>query len=49
LELAVKYRTHVDTVLAYRGRHLEARGQQKEADERFLQYAEQVIRAEEMR
>ncbi|KAG5191643.1 intraflagellar transport protein 80 [Tribonema minus] len=41
LELAVQYRSHVDTVLGYRQRHLAAFKKQ-ETDARFLQYAEQV-------
>lgn len=45
LELAVRYTTdagtHVDTVLAYRGRFLAANGLQ-ETDKNFLQYADQV-------
>ncbi|KAF2978760.1 hypothetical protein EK904_012369, partial [Melospiza melodia maxima] len=39
LELAVKHRTHVDTVLAYRQKFLEDFGK-KETNQRFLQYAE---------
>ncbi|EHB13439.1 Intraflagellar transport protein 80-like protein [Heterocephalus glaber] len=39
LELAVKYKTHVDTVLAYRQKFLETFGKQ-ETNERYLQYAE---------
>ncbi|XP_059711833.1 intraflagellar transport protein 80 homolog [Haemorhous mexicanus] len=39
LELAVKHRTHVDTVLAYRRKFLEDFGK-KETNQRFLQYAE---------
>ncbi|NXQ68366.1 IFT80 protein, partial [Quiscalus mexicanus] len=41
LELAVKHRTHVDTVLAYRQKFLEDFGK-KETNQRFLQYAEGV-------
>ncbi|XP_078065148.1 intraflagellar transport protein 80 homolog isoform X3 [Mustelus asterias] len=41
LELAVKYKTHVDTVLAYRRKFLED-FQKEEANKRFLQYAEGV-------
>ncbi|CAL8375185.1 unnamed protein product [Gadus morhua 'NCC'] len=41
LELAVKHKTHVDTVLAYRGRYLQRVGR-KESSKRFLQYAEGV-------
>ncbi|KAM4770065.1 intraflagellar transport protein 80 homolog isoform 1-T1 [Cyanocitta cristata] len=39
LDLAVKHRTHVDTVLAYRQKFLEDFGK-KETNQRFLQYAE---------
>ncbi|XP_066203774.1 intraflagellar transport protein 80 homolog isoform X3 [Saccopteryx leptura] len=39
LELAVKYKTHVDTVLAYRQKFLETFGKQ-ESNKRYLQYAE---------
>uniref|UniRef100_A0A8C5ILX9 Intraflagellar transport 80 n=1 Tax=Junco hyemalis TaxID=40217 RepID=A0A8C5ILX9_JUNHY len=39
LELAVKHRTHVDTVLAYRQKFLEDFGK-KETNQRFLQYAQ---------
>ncbi|NWV07561.1 IFT80 protein, partial [Ptilonorhynchus violaceus] len=39
LDLAVKHRTHVDTVLAYRQKFLEDFGK-KETNPRFLQYAE---------
>uniref|UniRef100_A0A3Q4BDA6 Uncharacterized protein n=1 Tax=Mola mola TaxID=94237 RepID=A0A3Q4BDA6_MOLML len=41
LELAVKHKTHVDTVLAYRQKFLEKFGR-KETNKRFLQYAEGV-------
>ncbi|NWT08394.1 IFT80 protein, partial [Vireo altiloquus] len=41
LELAVKHRTHVDTVLAYRQKFLADFGK-KETNQRFLQYAEGV-------
>lgn len=41
LELAVKHKTHVDTVLAFRQRFLQKFGR-KEANKRFLQYAEGV-------
>ncbi|NWV82152.1 IFT80 protein, partial [Dasyornis broadbenti] len=41
LDLAVKHRTHVDTVLAYRQKFLEDFGK-KETNQRFLQYAEGV-------
>ncbi|XP_038273153.1 intraflagellar transport protein 80 homolog isoform X2 [Dermochelys coriacea] len=39
LELAVKHKTHVDTVLGYRQKFLEDFGK-KETNKRFLQYAE---------
>ncbi|VTJ86153.1 Hypothetical predicted protein [Marmota monax] len=39
LELAVKYKTHVDTVLAYRQKFLETFGKQ-ETNKRYLQYGE---------
>lgn len=39
LDLAVKYKTHVDTVLAYRQKYLEKFGKQ-ETNKRYLQYAE---------
>ncbi|XP_078522985.1 intraflagellar transport protein 80 homolog [Lissotriton helveticus] len=42
LELAVKHRTHVDTVLAYRQKYLEDFNKQ-ETNKRFLQYAEGVV------
>jgi intraflagellar transport protein 80 len=41
LEIAVKYRSHVDTCLGYRQRFLEQFGR-RETDQRFLQYANQV-------
>ncbi|XP_067102166.1 intraflagellar transport protein 80 homolog [Osmerus mordax] len=41
LELAVKYKTHVDTVLAYRLKFLQDFSKQ-ETNKRFLQYAEGV-------
>uniref|UniRef100_A0A1A7YHY2 Intraflagellar transport 80 homolog n=1 Tax=Iconisemion striatum TaxID=60296 RepID=A0A1A7YHY2_9TELE len=41
LELAVKHKTHVDTVLAYRQRFLQKFGR-KETSKRFLQYSEGV-------
>ncbi|XP_063772228.1 intraflagellar transport protein 80 homolog isoform X1 [Pseudophryne corroboree] len=41
LELAVKHKTHVDTVLAYRQKYLEDFNK-KETNKRFLQYAEGV-------
>uniref|UniRef100_A0AAR2IHX4 Intraflagellar transport 80 homolog (Chlamydomonas) n=1 Tax=Pygocentrus nattereri TaxID=42514 RepID=A0AAR2IHX4_PYGNA len=42
LELAVKHKTHVDTVLAHRQRFLQDFGK-KETNKRFLQYSEGVI------
>ncbi|CAH1781800.1 unnamed protein product [Owenia fusiformis] len=41
LELAVKHKTHVDTVLAYRKRYL-GQFDRKEKNKRFLQYSEGV-------
>uniref|UniRef100_A0A6I8Q145 Intraflagellar transport protein 80 homolog n=1 Tax=Xenopus tropicalis TaxID=8364 RepID=A0A6I8Q145_XENTR len=41
LELAVKHKTHVDTVLAYRQKYLD-NFNKKETNKRFLQYAEGV-------
>ncbi|XP_055013353.1 intraflagellar transport protein 80 homolog [Boleophthalmus pectinirostris] len=41
LELAVKHKTHVDTVLAFREKFLQRFGR-KESNKRFLQYAEGV-------
>lgn len=41
LELAVKHKTHVDTVLAYRHKFLQKFGR-TETNKRFLQYAEGV-------
>ncbi|XP_030071802.1 intraflagellar transport protein 80 homolog [Microcaecilia unicolor] len=41
LELAVKHKTHVDTVLAFRQKYLEDFSK-KETNQRFLQYAEGV-------
>lgn len=41
LELAVKHKTHVDTVLGYRQKYMEQYGK-KEANKRFLQYKEGV-------
>lgn len=41
LELAVKYKTHVDTVLAYREKFLQ-KFDRKETNKRFLQYEEGV-------
>lgn len=43
LELAVKYKTHVDTVLAHRQKFLQDFGKQ-ETNKRFLQYSEGVRR-----
>uniref|UniRef100_A0A8D0B0J4 Intraflagellar transport protein 80 homolog n=1 Tax=Salvator merianae TaxID=96440 RepID=A0A8D0B0J4_SALMN len=42
LELAVKHKTHVDTVLAYRQKFLDDFGK-KETNQRFLQYAEGLL------
>lgn len=41
LDIALKFRTHVDTVLGYRQRFLE-QFNKKETDQRFIQYASQV-------
>lgn len=41
LDIAVKYRSHVDTTLAYRMKFLEEFGK-KETDNKFLQLASQV-------
>eukprot|EP00057_Strongylocentrotus_purpuratus_P035142 XP_797867.3 PREDICTED: intraflagellar transport protein 80 homolog [Strongylocentrotus purpuratus] len=41
LELAVKYKTHVDTVLAYRQQFLDS-FEKKETNKRFLQYSQGV-------
>ncbi|KAJ3051223.1 Intraflagellar transport protein 80 [Rhizophlyctis rosea] len=41
LELAVKYKTHVDTVLYFREKYLRSLGS-KETSKRFLQYAQGV-------
>jgi len=41
LELAIKHKTHVDTVLAFRHRHLEEIGW-KENLPKFQQYSEKV-------
>ncbi|XP_067950090.1 intraflagellar transport protein 80 homolog isoform X2 [Watersipora subatra] len=41
LELAVKHKTHVDTVLAYRQKYLK-RFEREETSQRFLQYMEGV-------
>ena len=41
LELAVKHKTHVDTVLAYRKKYLK-NFDKKETNKRFMQYSEGV-------
>lgn len=41
LQLAIKFKTHVDTVLAYRMRYI-ARFGKKEINKLFLQYEKQV-------
>jgi intraflagellar transport protein 80 len=41
LDIALKFRTHVDTVLGYRQRFLDQFGKQ-ETDPRFIQYGQQV-------
>ena len=41
LELAVKHKTHVDTVLGYRQKYMDQYGK-KESNKRFLQYKEGV-------
>ena len=41
LDIALKFRTHVDTVLGYRQRFLE-QFNKRETDQRFIQYASQV-------
>merc|ERR1719316_2565901 len=41
LELALKHQTHVDTVLAYRARHLQQM-KHVETNEQFKQWAQQV-------
>eukprot|EP01029_Cantina_marsupialis_P021312 TRINITY_DN5085_c0_g1_i1.p1 TRINITY_DN5085_c0_g1~~TRINITY_DN5085_c0_g1_i1.p1 ORF type:complete len:753 (+),score=192.31 TRINITY_DN5085_c0_g1_i1:121-2379(+) len=41
LDIAIKYKTHVDTVLAFRQQWLAPSGSE-ETDERFKQYSEQV-------
>merc|ERR1711959_510165 len=41
LELALKHQTHVDTVLAYRARHLQQM-KHEETNEQFKQCAEQI-------
>ncbi|KAK3271476.1 Intraflagellar transport protein 80 [Cymbomonas tetramitiformis] len=46
LELAVNYRTHVDTVIYFRQKHLEA-AKRQETNKRFLQYVTSVQVEEE--
>lgn len=41
LDLAIKYRSHVDTVLGYRQKHLQEFGKQ-EKNAKFLQYSAEV-------
>lgn len=41
LELAVKHKTHVDTVLGYRQKYMKQYGKQ-ESNKRFLQYQEGI-------
>merc|ERR1712146_717205 len=41
LDLAIKHKTHVDTVLGLRQQHLQAMGQ-RESLPRFIEYAERV-------
>lgn len=41
LDLAVKHKTNVDTVLAFRQKYMDAMGR-KETNKKFLQYADQV-------
>jgi intraflagellar transport protein 80 len=41
LDIALKFRTHVDTVLGYRERFLQ-QFNKRESDSRFIQYASQV-------
>ncbi|KAJ3020204.1 Intraflagellar transport protein 80 [Thoreauomyces humboldtii] len=41
LELAIKYKTHVDTVLYYREKYLKAVGR-RETNRKFVQYAQNV-------
>ena len=43
LDLALKYKTHVDTVLGYRQRHLDEFGK-IEKNAKFLQYSGEVIK-----
>jgi intraflagellar transport protein 80 len=42
LDIALKFKVHVDTVLGYRQRYLEDFGK-TESNPRFLQYSSQVI------
>ena len=42
LELAVKYKTHIDTVLAYRSKYLESLNQKDETDDKFLKLKDSV-------
>jgi intraflagellar transport protein 80 len=41
LEIAVKYRSHVDTTLAHRAKYLEMFGK-KETDQKYIQLSSQV-------
>lgn len=41
LELAVKYKTHIDTVLLFRAKYLNALGRHED-NKRFLQYMDSV-------
>ena len=41
LELAVKHKTHVDTVLAYRHKYLK-RFEKKESNKKFIQFSQGV-------
>jgi len=41
LDLAIKYKTHVDTVLAFRQKYLQSMARD-EADERFIKYTKEV-------
>jgi len=41
LDIAIKFRSHVDTVLGYRQKYLEQFGK-KENNQRFIQYSSQV-------
>jgi intraflagellar transport protein 80 len=42
LELALKYKTHVDTVLFFRAKYLKNLGR-FEGNKKFIQYSEQVL------